>query len=433
MQNYIKNSKFFSYFSFENILVFLSCLTVLGLIYSRFLLSLSMFLWLIASLKSKREESIFQHSVLQKVTNYFTDFFKNKDFIVVTLFFFTVLISGFWSEDMRYFSERLRIRLPFLLMPLAFAWLVPISKKIYHTTFYFLIALLSLTMIGVLVHYSQDFEAINESLLRGKNIPVPMNHIRFSLLLAFSTIVGFILWKKEDFDKQWKKNSLMASIIFLFASLHILAVRSGIACFYLTVIMLGVRYIFLSKKYFLIVALLVFSIGIPSLSYVFFPSIKKKVEYAFFDFEQFRAGNGANYSDAERIGSIMAGLKVGNDSPILGCGYGDLEKEVSIAYKEVFPQEKEPKIPHNQYIMTYAGLGTIGLFIFLFAYLFPIFYKKNYQEPIFLALNIITGLSFMVEGTIETQVGTAFYVYFLCLGLNYLKNVQSSQRNEMTN
>jgi O-antigen ligase len=333
-----------------------------------------------------------------------------------------VLISGLWSEDMRYFSERVRIRLPFLIMPLAFAWLFPISKKVYHTTFYFLIALLSFTMIGVLIHYAQDFEAINESLLRGKNIPVPMNHIRFSLLLAFSTIVGFLLWKNENFNFSWKKNMLLASVVFLFVSLHVLAVRSGIACFYLTVIILGVRYIFLSKKYFLIIALVGFSLGLPTLSYFLFPSIAKKVEYALFDLQQFRAGNGANYSDAERIGSIMAGLKVGNDSPIIGCGYGDLEKEVSKAYKEVFPQEKEPKIPHNQYIMTYAGLGIIGLMIFVFAYLFPIFYEKNYQEPIFLALNVITGFSFMVEGTIETQVGTAFYVYFLCLGLNYLNS-----------
>jgi O-antigen ligase len=122
--------------------------------------------------------------------------------------------------------------------------------------------------------------------------------------------------------------------------------------------------------------------------------------------------------------SMIAGLKVGNDNPILGCGYGDLDRDVNIAYREVFPQEKEPKIPHNQYVMTYAGLGVVGLCLFFYAIFYPVFYKKNYIDSIFLALNIISICSFLAEATIETQA-TAMYCLFLCMGIGVEKSQMS--------
>ena len=357
-----------------------------------------------------------------KISVYFKqnwrNIWQNKAFLVISILFFGVAISVFWSDNLNYWSDRLRIRIPFLILPMAFAWLPKMSKKDYFTCFYFLLFLLSVAMVGVLINYALDYANINESLLRGKNIPVPMNHIRFSLLLAFSIINGVILYSENFYLKyRWEKKLLLILTIFLFIGIHILTVRSGLACLYAAIALLGARYIWLTKRYVLLFGLLGFLFLIPSLAYYFVPSVQNKVYYALYDWEQFKSGKGSNYSDAERIGSIMAGLKVGNDNPILGCGYGDLDRDVNIAYREVFPEEKEPKIPHNQYIMTYAGLGLFGLLSFLFAIFLPVFYKKNYKDPIFLALNIIIIFSFLAEATIETQAGTALYTLFLCMGI----------------
>jgi O-antigen ligase len=151
------------------------------------------------------------------------------------------------------------------------------------------------------------------------------------------------------------------------------------------------------------------------------PSVQQKVAYFLLDRAKYIENGGSDFSDAERWGSILVGLYVGNKSPWYGCGYGDLWYEIERGYALVFPQDCEPKIPHNQWIMFYAGLGIIGVLVGLFAFLFPILYRKNYRDWYFLALHILMFISFMVEATIETQVGTAIYSFFLGLGLNYLK------------
>ena len=400
-------------------ILFLCCLAVFSILFSKFLLTLSMILLLFSSIF----DFSFQNKFYFKTSDYFKQNWKNiwqnKAFLVINILFFGVAISVFWSEDLNYWSDRLRIRLPFLVLPMAFAWLPQMSKRNYFTCFYFLLLLLSVTTFGVLINYALDFAKINETLLHGKNIPVPMNHIRYSLLLAFSIINGVILHHENFYIKyKWEKKLLVFLTVFLFISIHILTVRSGLACLYVAIAILSLRYIWLSKRYILVLALLGFLFSPPPLAYYFIPSVQNKIHYGLYDLEQFRSGKGSNYSDSERLGSILAGLKVGNDNPILGCGYGDLERDVNIAYREVFPQEKEPKIPHNQYIMTYAGLGWVGLLLFIFAIFIPVFYKKNYKEPIFLALNIIVIFSFLVEATIETQAGTALYCLFLCMGIN---------------
>ncbi len=415
------------FFSKKNFVLFLLCLAIFSLIYSRFLLTLSMILLLLTSWIDFSWSNTFYFSISTYFRNNWKNIFHQKAFLMVTLFFFSILISGLWSEDTVYFGDRIRIRLPFLVLPLAFAWLQPIDKKTYHQSLYFLIGLMTLTMKGVLINYVLNFQAINETLLHGKNIPVPMNHIRFSLLLGFTTIVGAIFWLENNFSKKIYRHLLLAIVLFLFIGIHILTVRSGIICLYAAVVILGLRYIFLSKKYYLIAFLLVFLAGIPSMAYFLMPSVKNKITYALRDLQQIKEGHGMDYSDAERLGSIMAGLKVGNENPWLGCGYGDLDKEVNTAYRTVFPQEHEPKIPHNQYVMTYAGIGSIGLLVFLAAYFFPIFYKKNYQSEFFLALNIIIGTSFFAEATIETQQGAALYSLFLCVGLSVNDFIRSKQ------
>ncbi len=374
--------------------------------------------------------SIFDFSLQNKFLFQRSTFFKenwqkiyqNKAFLIITILFFSVAISFFWSDDTAYWSERLRIRLPFLVLPMAFAWLPKMQKRNYLTCFYFLLLLLSVTMIGVLINYALDFDHINETLLHGKNIPVPMNHIRFSLLLAFSIINGVILYQSNFYLKyKWEQKLLLFCTIFLFIGIHILTVRSGLVCLYLAIAVLGVRFIWLTKRYILLLGLFGFIFLVPSLAYYFVPSVQNKIHYALYDLEQFRGGKGSNYSDSERIGSILAGLKVGNDNPVLGCGYGDLDRDVNIAYREVFPQEKEPKIPHNQYVMTYAGLGIVGLCLFICATFYPVFYQKNYKDSIFLGLNVILICSFLAEATIETQAGTAMYCLFLCMGLSVEK------------
>lgn len=412
----------------ENWLLFLYFVTMISLVTeARFFLSQAMIWLLLSGIFTLTSRSFPFFSVSEDIKQNFSIIWKNKAFAVIPLFLVMVLVSALWSSELSYWVEKTRIRLPFLVIPLAFAWLPTITKRHYQSVFYGMLILSSIVMTGVLINYSLDYERITSSLLHGKNIPVPMNHIRFSLLLSFTIVAGFILYAENfRWKYTWERNLIAGLCVFLGIGIHILSVRSGIIALYGTLFFLGFRYyIILKKQYFkgiLVGSLFVF---LPFIAYFSMPSLQNKVDYAVRDYQHFIEGRGSDFSDSERLGSILVGVEIGNKSPWLGCGYGDLWNEIQNTYASVFPAEKEYKIPHNQFVMIYAGLGIIGLSMFVFTFLFPLFYQKNYQDWYFLALHLIVFCSFLVEATMETQVGTAIYSFFLGLGLNYAKTRSS--------
>jgi O-antigen ligase len=408
----------------ENWLLFLYALTMISLVIeARFFLSQAM-IWLLAS-------AIFSFAPTRFPFFNISETFKKsiklvwtyRAFAMIMLFFLIVFVSGFWSTSLSYWSEKSRIRLPFIVIPLAFAWLPAVPKRHYQSIFYGMLLLMSIVVSFVLINYIIDYERITATLLHGKNIPVPMNHIRFSLLLAFTIIAGTILYyEKFVWKYAWERKFILVLTAFLFIGIHILSVRSGITALYLTALFLGFRYYIVKEKEYKKGFSAIFMLmAFPIVAYLTMPSLQNKVEYARRDFNAFVEGKGSDFSDSERLGSILVGLDIGNRNPIIGCGYGDLWYEIQTTYARVFPLEKEYKLPHNQLVMTYAGLGIIGVIIFIFAFLYPIFYRKNYRDWYFLALHIIVFFSFLVEATLETQVGTALYTFFLGLGLNYNK------------
>jgi O-antigen ligase len=407
-------------------LLFLYAMTMISVVIeARFFLSQAMFWLLLAALFSFKKTFPYIGISPEWRINA-NSLWQYRAFLAPMLFFIIVLVSGLWSFDKTFWLEKVRVRLPFIILPIAFAWLPCITKRHYYSIFYGMLWLTTVVMAGVLYNYYNDYERITETLLDGKNIPVPMNHIRFSLLLAFTIAGGFILYYANFYWRyRWEKYLILVLSLFLFAGIHILSVRSGIIALYGTLALLGFRYFILLKKQYIKGFLgLIALCSLPFLAHKFIPSLQKKVTYGIRDYNHFKQGKGKDFSDAERFGSIMVGWAIGKRAPLLGCGYGDLPCEIENTYYFIFPEEKEFKLPHNQFIITFAGLGIFGISIFIFAFLFPLFYKNNYQDWFFLALHVVIFFSFLVEATLETQIGVAIYSFFLGLGLNYNKKVE---------
>ena len=98
------------------------------------------------------------------------------------------------------------------------------------------------------------------------------------------------------------------------------------------------------------------------------------------------------------------------------CFSQEVRKIYNAYYMEKFSFRK----PHNQLISIYAGTGIVGLFLFLFAFFYPLFYQENYRNPLFLTLHAIIFMSFMTENTIENNFGISLYLFFLLIGINHL-------------
>ncbi len=397
------------------------CLLLVALIYSKFMISVSMIALLVISLFSFDLDKSFPVGFNPSLKSNFKNLLSHKAYLAVTFFFFLVLVSSMWSEDSTYLMERLRIKLPFLLLPFVIISIPPFSERQYLSLFYFLVIVMFFSSLVVGNNYLQNFETITETINQGKVIPTPMHHIRFSLVLAFSILSGIVLWWKKFYLKyKWERHFIAFITVFLFYFIHVLSVRSGLFVLYFSILFFSVRYIYLTRRFKLGLATILGLVLLPIIAYKTIESFQAKVDYAKRDLEMYTLGKGKDYSDAERIISFEVGFEIGNKNPLFGVGAGDLKKEVEEYYATHFIDVSTPKMPHNQFISTYAGTGIFGLLIFCFAFFYPLWYKGNYKDEIFASLHLIVFFSFMVENTIETAIGVAFYSFFLLIGINYL-------------
>lgn len=402
-------------------LAFYTCCMMPGaMIYSKFLLSVGMIGLLLNTFFTIKKTGL-RLGLNPELPSNFKLLFSKKSFLAVTFFFLLILASAFYSEDIHYTLERLRIKLPFLLLPLAFLSFPAFSQRQYYSIFYSLLVVASFSALLVGINYSLDYEAITESMLRGQAIPTPTNHIRYSLLLALSILSGAVLWWNNFYLKyRWERHLILGLSLFLILMIHILSVRSGLLVLYISAALLSLRFIFLSKRFWLGLTMIIALIITPIIAYQSIPSLQAKVAYVRYDFEQYRSGNMESLSDAERFVSMAAGLEIGKKHLLFGVGAGDLKKEVKNFYEKNYPDLEKPKMPHNQFISVFTGTGLLGLLLFTIAFFYPLYDQKNYKNDLFLVLHIIVFFSFFIENTIESAVGVAFYLIFLLVGLNHL-------------
>lgn len=357
-------------------------------------------------------------------------FAKDKAWLIITVPFFLVLFTaGYSTEDPSYLLERLRVKLPFLVLPFAFFSIPTFTKREYlHIAYVFLI-FLSVTSLGVLLNYLLHFEEINNLIAKGQPIPTPSSHIRFSLMVALGILLGFSLFRKGHcFRVAWEKWLILGMSLFLLVFIHVLSVRSGLAVFYMSFFILLVRYIILSKKYMAGILAMLFVLSLPVGAYYTLPSFKTKIAYMKWDMKMYAEGKGENYSDSERISSLLTAKSIIEKHPVLGVGAGDLKIQMQRQYDILYPSlgKESRKMPHNQLVSIWAGTGLLGLLFFLLGGVYPLLSGKRYNEPHFLSICLIILFSFMVENTIETAVGIGFHLLFLLIGMNYSKKSEGS-------
>lgn len=355
----------------------------------------------------------------------FRQFFRDPALIMLVLVFCVYVASGLNStEDPAYWLERVRIKLPFLAMPVA---LIVLRKKITSLQFCsFLYLFLVLTVISsaiITAKFMSDFKDVLKAYSEGRVIETPFSHVRYSLIIAFGVICGFYLYSKKFFLKYAAERWLiLAATLYLIFFLHLLAVRSGIAGLYICGIYMVVYTLvrIRNPKVALLIAMIV--LVFPVVSYFTIPSVKTKINYMKFDLEQlFLFKNASSLSDGGRILSVEKGMELFQEHWLTGVGVGDLRVEMQRKLEQAPEHPRTWLLPHNQFVFVAAGTGLFGLLIFTAAVLLPLFYRRCNRQWLFVCFNIILLSSFLTEATVEEQMGTAFYISFLLLLYFYFR------------
>jgi len=100
------------------------------------------------------------------------------------------LLSGFWSADKQEWWEHTQVKMPFLLLPLAFEFLPPFSKKHRLIFSAALAVMMSAGAFYSLGHFLADPAALIHNYKYAQVLPTPFynDHISFSAAVAVSVV-----------------------------------------------------------------------------------------------------------------------------------------------------------------------------------------------------------------------------------------------------
>jgi len=179
-------------------------------------------------------------------------------------------------------------------------------------------------------------------------------------------------------------------------------------------------FIIRKKRYLQGIILLGVLAILPVAAILFSPTLRNKTANTTGDLQNYQKGKSVNnYPMGTRFLSYQLALDIASENYLLGCGLGDLEDEMRERYNRDHPtiSEQNQIIPHNQFIYYLAATGILGVVIFIASFFYPLLYVWKEKIASAMVNYIIATLSFMVEPTLETQLGVAVAVTFILLPL----------------
>lgn len=339
----------------------------------------------------------------------------------IAMVFVLHLLAGFHTQasNMDEYKFDLGLQLPFLILPLSFWLLPPLPSRYLRRLWGLFIAMTVMAAFGATINYLLHAQEINESYMHSKVMPTEPDHIRFSIIITMAIATAVVVLAHRAVPQLWRiwvKVTIVGMVLFL----HLLAVRSGEMTFYalggLTVLWLA----FSRKQWKKALLLAVVLALLPVVSYLAFPTFRNRIYNTQEDVSKVQeSSKGKNFSISARVYSYQAALAVWRDNKLVGVGKPNLEGEMARRYVKLHPQ-LTPEfyiLPHNQYLYNLAAYGAIGLLIFCLSLFYPAWWARRKHAPLLLAQYVSIALSFLVEYTLETQIGLAFVVFFLLLAL----------------
>ncbi len=228
--------------------LFLIFAFLIGLLFSKFLLSVTLF-FLVGNW-------IFEGELKKKILV----LFRNKAAIFFLLIFALHIVGLIYTSDFNYALKDLRVKLPLLVLPIVFGSIEPFPQKYIKQIIRFFVLLVLVSSIFSIVTYYQAPH------LAHRNTSPFIHHIRFSLLvtIAFFFVIYEALCKKSKSFSIQLLYWLIASYLFLFILLFLGSIN-GIVIFAFTLFWWIGYFIFKNKS---ITFKIISVIGILSISYL---------------------------------------------------------------------------------------------------------------------------------------------------------------------
>jgi hypothetical protein len=326
-------------------------------------------------------------------------------------------ISWFWSNDYAYWNTRLQVKLPILLLPLAFAF-TPAFNYLQQKLFTIALCLLLLIAAGYsMFFFVSDPEAYIQGYIFSHVLPtIPKNdHIRTSLAAAAG--VTWMVYFYPQLRTTMMKWFVAVTIVILSIYLHVLAARTGLAAWYIFIACYTIYLALRKKTRALGVTLILFFCLAAAAAFTYIPTLRERVGYFRYTLIVLEnEGLTGDYSDMGRFMSYDIGQKLIREHPAKGVGAGNILDTMKKGYDRWYPQVKEEQrlIPHNQFLTVGVACGIPALLLFAAWVFYPLFQvRRNRAGFFFTVVWCMMLVPLMVEPVLEIQFGVFVYLFFL--------------------
>lgn len=327
-------------------------------------------------------------------------------------------VSGLWSTNMDEWGIRLQTKLPFLLLPLAFAFQPRFSAKEKQWLTMSLAILLSIAALYSMsffvtdpVHYTREYHLSHMLPTLPKK-----DHIRCSMAMALFVVWSFYAW--PSVSRRGAKLALGSMMALIVVYLHLLAAKSGLVTLYLFVLLYGVYVAAVRRKLAGLIGIAAIPLAVWG-AYSMMPTFRERVHFIDFTLYQFRHGDvSGNVGDIARLISYQLAGQLIAEHPLTGVGTGDMKKEMDRLYEQDYPQIPEygRLLVHNQAMVVALGCGIPAAAVFLWWVFAPLArLRRNRQSFFFVVVWLILLLQLMIEPVLEIQYGVFMYLFYLLL------------------
>lgn len=341
----------------------------------------------------------------------FRNFIRKPQLLSISLLFLIPLVSGIWSENVQEWANVFIRKIPFLFLPLAFAGDWKLKENEWSKVALCFIGFTLIACGWSTVQYIHDAAMINESYLRAKTIPTPLDddHVRFSWLICIAIITCIFFLERLS---GLKKILLLLAVFLMTAYLHLLSARTGLLLLYL----FGFCYIIYrfrkmpgNSLVIFVAMLLMFVIG-----WFCFPTLRNRINYNRYDLSfvlknEYRSGT----SDGNRVASLKAGWALLSSHPWTGVGAGDIWDKVDHWYDENLETTGKTDLlyPSNEWLVHGCMAGWPGVVLFSLAVFVPLCIKQLDNRFFWIMFHILALLVFLIETSLETQYGIFIYIF----------------------
>ena len=349
-------------------------------------------------------------------------FVRSPLLVGMALLFVVPLVSGLWSADKATWLDVVRVKLPLLLFPVAFAGGWQLTPKQWRYVAYLFLLLLLATSVGSFVFYLQNLQAIHEGYLKAKVITTPLldDHVRYSWLLACGALTCLFLVHKREAPKLDTVFVLLGVWFTVF--LHVLAARTGVLALYAVLASYIGWMAFRRHRRIGLIGLCALLV-LPLLAWQVLPTFRNRLSYFLWDLGHVQEQvyvPGSN--DGNRSRSLRAGWDILQHHP-LGVGAGDVQHAADRWYEAHVPGmiAADKIYPSSEWLVYGAMAGWIGILVFTAIMLVPLFMRGIQHRLFWVLLNGITAFSFLFDVGLEVQYGVFLYAFLVLWWWKWLR------------